>query len=348
MKAWILEEIGSLKLQEKKMPVPGENEVLLRVKNCGICGSDVPRVFRDGAHHMPLVIGHEFSGEVAETGDGVSEKWKGKKVGVFPLIPCKNCGPCKGGFYEMCRNYGYLGSRQDGGFAEYTVVPQWNLIELPENVSFRQAAMLEPMAVASHALEKVHPEQWERAAVYGQGTIGLFLLMMLLERKVTGIYVFVNHDLQKKKALEFGLNEENICDTRYEDPVKWSRERTDGAGFDISIDAIGSNTSYSLTVENSAPLGRICLMGNPEGDMGLKRDTYWKILRNQLKLSGTWNSSFKSDIFDDWEHVLGLLSDGYISPEKVITHIYPMEEIEKGFEIMRDKSEEYIKILMEN
>ena len=292
MKAWVLDSIGNIQLKEMEKPAPADREVLVRVRNCGICGSDIPRIYRDGAHRMPLVIGHEFAGEVEECGKGVSKEWEGKRVGIFPLIPCKQCGPCKKGLFEMCRSYGYLGSRRDGGFAQYVTVPAWNLIELPENVSFLQAAMLEPMAVAMHAIGRIEPKPKDRTAVYGQGTIGLFLLMLLLERGIPDIFVFANHDVQIKTAMEFGLPKENICDTRTENIGDWILKRTDGAGFDASFDAIGSSVIYSVTVEHSAPGGRICLMGNPASDMGLKRDIYWKILRNQLVLCGTWNSSF--------------------------------------------------------
>ncbi|MBR2274921.1 MAG: galactitol-1-phosphate 5-dehydrogenase [Lachnospiraceae bacterium] len=370
MKAWVLEDIGKILFQEIERPVPADNEVLVRVRSCGICGSDVPRIYKDGAHRMPLVIGHEFSGEVEETGKGASRSWLGKRVGIFPLIPCKKCGPCKKGLYEMCRNYGYLGSRRDGGFAEYVSVPVWNLIELPENLSFRQAAMLEPMAVARHAIGRVEPKPGDKVSVYGQGTIGLFLLMLLIEQGIQDIFVFANHDIQKQTAAEFGLPKEHICDTRTDEINGWIAERTDGNGFDASFDAIGSNVIYSMAVENSAPGGRVCLMGNPASDMSLKRDIYWKILRNQLKLFGTWNSSFegRSDNRrftgeqgekinserekrtegkgNDWKEILSLLCEERICPERVITHCFGIGEIDRGFRIMRDKSEEYIKIMM--
>ena len=128
--------------------------MLIAVKACGICGSDIPRAYRDGAHNMPLVIGHEFSGCVSAVCDGVSSEWIGKNVGVFPLIPCRKCKPCLNRQYEMCRHYDYLGSRSNGGFAEYVTVPEWNIIELPEGVSYEAAAMIEPMAVAVHAMRR--------------------------------------------------------------------------------------------------------------------------------------------------------------------------------------------------
>ena len=146
MKAQVLFDINNLQLQEIVIPTLKPSEVLVKVHATGICGSDIPRIYETGAHRHPLICGHEFSGEVVEVAEDVNNNWVGKKVGIFPLIPCNNCASCKNKKYEMCKNYNYLGSRCDGGFAEYVAVPEWNLIELPERVTYEQAAMLEPTA----------------------------------------------------------------------------------------------------------------------------------------------------------------------------------------------------------
>ena len=156
MKAWVLHEIGDFRLEEVEEPELAKEEVLVAVKAAGICGSDIPRVYRTGTYSYPTIPGHEFSGKVVGLGAKADPKWLGKRVGIFPLIPCQNCIPCQNREFEMCRHYSYLGSRRDGGFAEFVAVPQWNLIELPDQVSYEQAAMLEPMAVAVHALSLIH------------------------------------------------------------------------------------------------------------------------------------------------------------------------------------------------
>ncbi len=165
MKAWVLHNIGNITLDAVTIPRPAAGEVLLKVRAAGICGSDIPRIYDTGAHSMPLIPGHEFAGEVAGVGAGVSDSWIGKRTGVFPLIPCRRCRPCSERRYEMCRGYSYLGSRRDGGFAEYVVVPEWNLIELAANVSYEEAAMSEPMAVAVHAIRRVQPKANETVSV---------------------------------------------------------------------------------------------------------------------------------------------------------------------------------------
>lgn len=385
MKAWILHEINNIKYEELQKPVPGRDEVLVAVKAAGICGSDIPRIYQTGAHTHPLVPGHEFSGVVEAIGTGADAAWQGKRVGIFPLIPCKNCLPCKREQYEMCRHYDYLGSRRNGGFAEYAAVPAECLVELPDNVSFAEAAMLEPMAVAVHAMRRVFPEVRDIASVSrqgirnmagtvvvcGLGTIGLLLLMMLLERSAgeanhsrqrntsdhgsskveeTGqadskILVIGNKDFQKQMILELGLPENAYCDSRVQDVSRWLAERTGNRGADVFFECVGKNETLQLAVDIAAPGGRICLVGNPYTDMQLEKSVYWKILRNQLTLTGTWNSSFTRQPEDDWAYVLEMLSRNRIMPEKLITHRLPLADLEKGLHIMRDKSEDYVKIM---
>ena len=467
MKAWVLHGINEIQLETVELPALESGQALVAVKAAGICGSDIPRIYRTGAHRHPLIPGHEFSGVVESVGKETDSAWLGKRVGVFPLIPCGACGPCIKGQYEMCRNYGYLGSRRDGGFAEYVAVPAGNLIELPDCVSFEEAAMLEPMAVAVHAMRRVLPEEsraesgptgavnasgqvmqggstesdwsdagptgdvnvsgqvthggsaksdWsesgptgavnasgqtthgesrkpeqallsetdgrgqsmnqpqtdavapqavggilpagtgveETIVVFGLGTIGLLLTALLLERgksrRKSGssggrVLVIGNKDFQRQKILELGLSAEAYCDSRAQDAGRWILERTGGRGGDVIFECVGRNETLRQAVDSAAPAGRICLVGNPASDMALEREVYWKILRNQLTVTGTWNSSFSHKASDDWHYALERLSRKDLMPSRLISHRFSLEEMEKGLHIMRDKSEDYVKIM---
>ena len=417
MKAWVLHGINEIRLETVELPALESGQALVAVKAAGICGSDIPRIYRTGAHRHPLIPGHEFSGVVESVGKETDSAWLGKRVGVFPLIPCGACGPCIKGQYEMCRNYGYLGSRRDGGFAEYVAVPAENLIELPDNVSFEEAAMLEPMAVAVHAVRRVLPEESraesgptgavnasgqtthgesrkpeqalpaetdgigqsmnqpqtdvvapqavggilpagtgveETIVVFGLGTIGLLLTALLLERgksrRKSGssggrVLVIGNKDFQRQKILELGLSAEAYCDSRVQDAGRWILERTGGRGGDVIFECVGRNETLRQAVDSAAPAGRICLVGNPASDMALEREVYWKILRNQLTVTGTWNSSFSHKASDDWHYALERLSRKDLMPSRLISHRFSLEEMEKGLHIMRDKSEDYVKIM---
>ena len=355
MKAWVLSGINNIGFKEVDVPLPQPGEVLVKVKAAGICGSDIPRVYKTGAHKMPLIPGHEFSGEVTAIGKNASSAWMGKRVGIYPLIPCGECAPCKSGHPETCRDYDYLGSRRDGAFAEFVAVPEANLVELPGNVSFIQAAMLEPMAVAVHAMrmgigisDRFLPLD-ARIAVCGLGSIGLLLTMFLKERGYRNIYVIGNKESQKERAALFGITEENFYDSRNGDAVKWLMDRTGGA--DAFFECVGKNECVISGIESTVPGARIVLVGNPYSDMSLDKTTYWKILRNQLMVMGSWNSTFYQGDYsytgtDDWSYVIKSLKDKRIAPESLISHEMALDELEKGLLLMKEKREDYCKVML--
>lgn len=346
MKAWVLHGIGDIQLEEIKEPQPAEGEVIVKVKSAGICGSDIPRIYETGTYHFPTIPGHEFSGIVEDVGIGVDSGWKNKRVGVFPLIPCRVCASCKKEQYEMCRSYSYLGSRQDGGFAEYVAVPEWNLIELPENVSFGEAAMMEPMSVAVHAMRRVQPEKDSVCVICGLGTIGMLLLLFLKAAGVKNIFAVCNKDFQRRTAEKFGLAPDCCCDGRTEDVSNWVMEHTDNRGADIFFECVGKNETVLQAVDLTASAGKVMLVGNPASDMVFQKAVYWKILRNQLTVLGTWNSSFTHSREDDWHYVMECLRSHRIRPEELVTHRFPMEGLLDGLGLMRNKSEEFGKIML--
>ena len=345
MKAYVLRGINQFVLEEVAEPSLAQNEVLVQVKAVGICGSDIPRVYTTGTYSYPLIIGHEFSGVVTKVGENVDSHWCGKRVGVFPLIPCKTCGPCQKKQYEMCRKYSYLGSRRDGGFGEFVAVPVENLIELSEHVSFEEAAMLEPMAVAVHAMRKICPSKTDTVAICGLGTIGLLLVQFLKEAGIHNILTIGNKEFQRQAIIKLGVSEENYCDSKKENIEQWINNKTNGTGVDIFFECVGKNETVTQAVNSTIPGGKIMLVGNPYSDMCLEKSVYWKILRNQLTVMGTWNSSFTGEETDDWHYVLERLEENKINPAQFITHRFSLEEIEQGFHIMRDKSEDYVKVM---
>jgi len=366
MKAWVLHKANDIRYEEIEKPQIKNDEVLVEVMAAGVCGSDIPRVYRDGAHNMPLVPGHEFSGKVIETGSSVEDKWLGKSVGIYPLMPCFECNPCKEGLHEMCRNYNYLGSRCNGGFAEYVAVPEKNLIEIPEGVAYKQSAMLEPMAVAVHAIRRVDISEDDVIAVCGLGTIGMLLIMFLRAQGYKNILAIGNKEYQREKLIEIGFAENMICNSRITDVDNWINEITESKGIDIYFECVGSNDSICQAINLVAPGGAVCLVGNPHSDIQFDKNIYWKILRNQIRVTGTWNSTFftntesekeketdvyinnqlRDNLLSDWEYAIELLSNKAIHPEDFISHELNLEGLASGLEIMRDKKENYFKVMI--
>ena len=405
MKAWVLHGIKDLRFENVEMPLLEPDMVRVRVKAVGICGSDIPRIFETGAHKMPLICGHEFSGVVDAVGKKADPGWLQKRVGVFPLIPCMKCSMCRDKHYEMCRDYDYIGSRRNGAFAEYVNVPEWNLIKLPDNITYETAAMMEPMAVAVHAMrralfsnsEDVVPESVgmvqesrdivqesmdivqesvdmvqesmaiapasvgkelavrtasdrtdKSVAVIGLGTIGMLLAMFLWDAGYRNLLLIGNKDFQRQLLMEAGIPDACFCNSRTADAKDWLRDRTDGEGADIFFECVGKNETASFAVENASPSGKVMLVGNPhDRRMTLERDVYWGILRKQLTVYGTWNSSFRHEDDDDWNYVIDRLASGTLHPERLITHRLNIGKLKTGLDIMHEKKENYCKVMME-
>ncbi len=360
MRAQILKGIGEIEYTEVEKPVPGCDEALVRITRCGICGSDIPRIYKTGAHNMPLIPGHEMTGVVEACAR--RPELVGKRVGIFPLIPCHNCIQCSNGHYEMCTNYDYLGSRSDGGFAEYVKVPVWNLLSIPDSVTDEEAAMLEPMAVAVHAIRQMgligedvdetvlkQKSDSQNIVVCGLGTIGLLVTLFLKNAGYRNVFCIGNKDVQLDKARAMLVPAEDFCDIRTTDEGRYISEKTDGSNADFYFECIGRSENYAQAINCTGPYGKIMLVGNPASDMAVTRNTYWKILRNQLTIYGTWNSRFNGidGAGDDWRYVIDCLTDWNMDfrPSDLITHDFPLAKLSEGLEIMRDKKEEYIKIM---
>lgn len=285
MKAYVLHGIGDLRYEERPLPELRPGWALVRVLAAGICSSDIPRIFEKGTYHFPTIPGHEFSGLVEAAADGSGRQWIGRRVGIFPLIPCKNCPSCRKGQYETCSNYDYIGSRRDGAFAEFTAVPVWNLIALPETVSDIQGALLEPAAVALHAVKRAEISPGDDMCVIGTGAIGLLAGQWAKIFGAGRVVIKGRGEAKRQIVQRCGL--EYAADSRT------------GEEFGRVIEAVGSAQALEESLSLTAPGGKLVLMGNPDGPRTLSQDLYWRILRKQLTLTGTWNSSYGGEN-SDW------------------------------------------------
>lgn len=349
MKAWTLHGIGQLEYADAPVPKRKEGWVLVRVEAAGVCGSDIPRIFQTGTYHFPTIPGHEFAGRAIEA-HGKDAAWMGKRVGVFPLIPCKECDPCQSGQYEMCRNYDYLGSRRDGGFAELVSVPAWNLMELPDAVQMEEAAMFEPAAVALHAIRRISISPETTVALFGLGTIGLLVTQWLRifgVRRVFAVGHNPGHGAKMQETASEAYAYLNAGDEGA-DAVSWIMEHTGGRGADAAIECAGSDETLSGCIECVKPGGQILMIGNPKGDMKLDQATYWKLLRRQIRLTGTWNSSFFHSKEDDWHKTAAACAEGKLRLSELITHRLAPADLMQGLLLAKDRLEYHNKIMVCN
>lgn len=343
MKACVLHAVGDLRCEEVPAPSVRKGEVLIKIKASGVCGSDIPRVFDKGTYHFPTIPGHEFAGQIIEAGEGVDSALIGKKAAVFPLLPCMKCECCQIGEYAACTDYNYYGSRCDGAFAEYISVPVWNLVMVPDVLSYEEAAMAEPAAVAIHALRQAGIEIGDNVVIFGAGPIGLMLAQWA---QAWGADRVMLVDIDGGKiSFAKGLGYKNVWNSTDGDPVQWIKEVTGGKGADLAVEGAGVSITLEQCLKSVRPFGRVVAMGNPLGEMKLSQKGYWELLRKQLKICGTWNSSFVSLPKNDWVLAIRAMEQGKLNVKPFITHRFPLEQGKEALEMMRDRKEFYNKVM---
>jgi L-iditol 2-dehydrogenase len=344
MKACVLHAVGDLRYEDAPMPVPAADEVLIRIRAAGICGSDVPRVYTKGTYHFPTIPGHEFSGEAVAVNPG-DEAYLGGRFAVYPLIPCGNCEACRAEAYQQCGDYDYYGSRRDGAFAEYLAVKKWNLVAVPDGVSYEEAAMCEPCAVAIHALKRAGLEAGDTLAIFGAGAIGILAAQVASGLGASRI-IFCDID-QKKLDFVAGMGFVHTVNTANTDVKAHVDDLTAEAGVDIALDAAGVSAAVENTLRVTRREGKVVLLGNPAGDMTLTQKYYWEILRKQLTLKGTWNSSF-SAADNDWRLAIQYMENGIFKLKELITDRFPFSACAEAFAAAADRDRFSVKVMFVN
>lgn len=330
MKACVLEAKNNVTYKEIPTPTPKENEVLIKIGACGICSSDFDRVYGDSAYFYPLVLGHEFAGEVVECGELTDKSLLGKKVVIFPLLPCNKCEFCKEKHYAQCTNYSYFGSRQNGAMAEYICVPTWNIKTIPDDLPFEIAAMCEPAAVAMHTIEKIKDLKNKTLCISGSGAIGIFCA--IAAKNKGGEISFLIRNNSKKEFLESLGFTKFIMENS-------EQEQT----FDYLIECVGTNASLTNCIKHIKSKGTIIIVGNPKSDIEIPKKLYWKLLRSEITLLGVWNSDYKNNENDDWDKAINFLYTNKQTVNKLITDKFNLTDGLKAFETMKHNNRITIK-----
>ena len=346
MEALVLHGIGDLRLEQIPVPHLAEGEVRVRIGFCGVCGSDIPRIFVKGTYSFPTVCGHEFAGIVDACGPGANDFAPGDAVAVFPLLWCGKCSACEQGKYVQCHDYDYLGSRSDGAFAEYVVAPKQNLIPVPQGVTLEEASMTEPAAVALHALRRVQTSLAGKAvAIFGAGPIGLMTAQWAGIMGAAQVLLF--DILAEKLALAKRLGFEYVFDSTTEEPVEIVNAHTDGKGAHVCIEAAGVPTTYRNALGSAGRGGSVVFLGNPAADVTLPAALISQLMRREVSIYGTWNSDYSAaGNDDDWRTVLQTMASGMLTLAPLITHKVPLADSSDMLHKMRDKSEFYAKVLI--
>lgn len=340
MKALVVESDKNLVCEEIPVPELKAGEVLIKVRACGICGSDTPRVYNNGCHSYPQILGHEFSGEVVKIADGVEGVELGKRVTVAPLVPCTDCVECEQGLPAMCTHYSFIGSRRQGAMAEYVAVPAKNLVPIADNVTFEQAAAIEPTTVAIHGVERAGAiDAGKSAVVYGCGTIGMLTLEVLLAKGLSRVYAIDIDDNKLEMAKKLGAYE--AINSKNVDVVEYFKDKP----VDYAFETAGVPFLQAQILELVKKKGTVVYIGTAHGEVKFPAKTFEKILRGELNVTGSWQS-FKAPFpGSDWTGAVELIASGKVKVDELITHKFKLSDSIKAFETLIDRTSGAIKVM---
>jgi L-iditol 2-dehydrogenase len=341
MKALVLKEYRQFAVEDFPVPELGPHEVLIRVRACGICGSDVHGMDGSSGRRIPpIVMGHEAAGVIAEIGGAVSGWKKGDRVTFDSTISCGECWYCRRGEINLCENRRVLGVscgeyRRHGAFAEYVAVPQRILYRLPDNLSFEQAAMVEAVSVAVHAVERTPLSLNASVAVVGTGMIGLLVVQVLRARGCGSIIAIDLDEGKLKLARQFGAT--HTLHAAEPDVQEKIRALTDGRGVDAAFEVVGLPATVKTAIESVRKGGSITLVGNlkPQVELPLQA-----VVTRELTLIGTCASA------GEYPACLDLIASGKVNVTDFISATPPLEEGAQWFERLYAGEKGLMKVLL--
>ncbi|MEN1969874.1 galactitol-1-phosphate 5-dehydrogenase [Lentibacillus sp. N15] len=335
MKAAVLHGLGDFRTETVGIPQINDEEVLIKVKYCGICGSDVPRSMISGARKYPLILGHEFTGVVAEVGGNVDNFKPGSRVVVAPLIPCSECQHCKAGDYGLCDNYNIIGTGSNGAFAEYVKAPKNHILPIDDNLEFETAAGVEPATIGYHGLQKVNIQPGETVVVMGCGPIGQLTLQWA---KVFGASTVIAVDIiDEKLELAKALGVDITINSKKEDAVQKIKEIT-GGGAAVVAETAGSVITQQQAILAAKKKGRVVFLGITHKGLNLKEKTMEHIMRGELTIKGSWNSYTPPYPGLAWQATLDFMTKGEIKFKPMISHKIEVDKVGEYLKGMAERT----------
>ncbi len=325
----------------------GAKDVKIKVKASGICGSDIPRVLHNGVHFYPIVLGHEFSGDVVEVGADVTSVQIGDRVSGAPLLPCLQCEDCQNGNYSLCKHYSFIGSRQQGSNADYIVIPEKNAVVFDKSISYEQGAMFEPSTVALHGLFQNDYKGGECVAILGGGTIGLFTMQWAKIFGSKKVVVFDISDERLEVATRLGADEViNTTKDGYMDQVK---EITQGKGFGYVFETAGQVSTMHLSFELAGNKSHVCFIGTPHEELTFTPKLWENMNRKEFKLTGSWMSYSAPYPGKEWTLTAHYFATGQLKfdPGFVFKKM-PMSQAQEAFQMFKTPGLVKGKILLVN
>ena len=341
MKALVLKQYHQLVVEEAPVPPVAADEVLVRVKACGICGSDVHGIDGStGRRRPPVIMGHEAAGIIERAGPAVSGWKSGDRVTFDSTIWCGVCRHCRRGEVNLCDDRRVLGVscaeyHRDGAFAEFVAVPARVLYRLPDSLPFEEAALVESLSIAVHAAARLPVHVGDTALVVGAGTIGLLAIQAL---KARGCTVVAAADVAPERLeLARRLGADAIIDTRTADPAAEMRRLTDGRGADVAVEAVGLPATVRIAVESVRKGGSLALVGNVSPEVPLPLQS---VVTREISLLGSCASN------GEYPACLELMARRRVDVRPLISAVAPLAEGPSWFKRLYDREPGLMKVVL--
>ncbi|MEE8430120.1 MAG: galactitol-1-phosphate 5-dehydrogenase [Candidatus Desulfatibia sp.] len=342
MKALLYTKPYCLEYSDFTHPVIGDDEVLVSVKACGICGSDVQGFTgKTGRRIPPLIMGHEAAGVVEETGENVKGFEKGDRVCFDSTVYCNKCQPCRMGLYNRCEKRQVLGVstpefKRHGAFAEYVTVPWWIVSKIPDDMSFVQSALLEPASIGTHAANRAPISTDDTVVVIGAGTIGLFILQAARLRGAAKVIVADINEFRLEVAGKLGADK--AINPLKSDLRETIFKETKNRGADVTFEAVGYAQTFRDGVSLTKTGGHLVAVGNLEKTAEFNLQ---ELVARELTFTGSYASS------GEFRDCINLVASGKINVEPLISNVLPLKDGPSAFERLLKAEENLLKIVLE-
>jgi len=338
MKAAVLYNIRDIRISDVPKPKIGPSDVLIRVKACGICGTDVHFYKGEWKVKLPLIPGHEFSGVVEEVGESVKGVEEGDHVVAEPNITCGECYYCKMSERNFfCTNLKALGVDIDGAYAEYVKVPSKNIYKVPDELAFEEAAMVEPLACCVRGLDNVGIKVGERVAIVGTGPIGMLMIQLVKMWGATKVYAMDVLDERLKIAERLGADV--VINPLTEDPREVIMKDTNGIGVDVSIEAVGSVKAIETAFNLVRRGGRLLIFGvAPQEAVWCVKP--FELYDKELKVVASYRSPFT------FGRAVEIASARRVNLKPIISHIISLDEVPEIFKKIDRREKGIVKVII--
>ncbi|WP_209123965.1 NAD(P)-dependent alcohol dehydrogenase [Alkalihalobacillus sp. BA299] len=341
MKAAVLVEPGIIEIQEKDIPKPSPNEVLIKVKSVGLCGSDV-HYYEHGRIgsfivEKPIILGHESAGEVVEIGSNVKNLSVGQRVTVEPGVTCGVCEYCKSGKYNLCPEVEFLATPPyDGAFCEYIAIRSDFVYPIPDQMTFDEAAMAEPISVGIHAVRRGRLQPGETVVIMGMGPIGILTAAVA---KAAGASKIIGVDLEESRlevSKKMGVT--HTVNLKQDNLLEKINLLTNGKGVDLALETAGNANALKSALSAVKRGGRVVIVGMPPEDVATLNIS--NIVGGEIDIYGVFRYS------NTYQTAINMIENSELDLKNIMTHYYSLDEMEEAFEKAITDKTNAIKIMV--